>query len=99
MGGGICMKYIKVVIEIMFEAPGDMKIVVYPEEKVEYLKINGQEYTVLPEWVKHNDDNDDEQIWINASEEFDEFIEEPGKLDALIKAISEEEFREAMPQE
>ena len=92
------MKYIKVVIEMMFEAPDEMQLVVYPEEEMQYLKINGQEYTVLPEWMKRNEDNDDESILVNASEEFDQFIEEPGKLDVSIKAVSEEEFREAMPQ-
>jgi hypothetical protein len=97
MGGGILMKYLKVVLEVLFEAPEDTKIVTYSDEDMVCLKINGQEYTPFPEWLKRGDD----QNWVSASEDedFDQFIGQPGKIDVSIQAISEKEFREAMPQQ
>jgi hypothetical protein len=98
MGGNILMKYIKVVIDMVLEVPDDTEIMTpEDEDKLPYVRINGQDYTPLHNWLKRASDRSWTSLNDDEHEEFDE-LAHMGTLNTSIQVISEREFREAIPQ-
>jgi hypothetical protein len=93
------MKHIKVVIEMTLELSDDAEIIApKDEDDFPYIRINGQDYTLLHQWLKRVD----EKEWTSLDDEEHEALEEAtqiGTINSAIQEISTDEFKEAIGEE
>jgi hypothetical protein len=99
MGGDILMKYVKVVIDMVLEVPDEMEIMTpEDEDELPYVRINGQDYIPLHDWLKRTNNRSWTSLNEDEHEEFDE-LAHMGTVNTSIQVILEKEFREALPQQ